>query len=349
VGALAEQLAPELARQPADQSAVQLHARLAEARQRATRRKDLDRRIEKLDQEIRQAETTRRAMEERLALLIQEAACDGEAGLEEAEAKSAESQKIATALEETERELLLDGEGLTLEELEREAATVDGDLLPAEIDRLDREIQELEKRSLDLREELGKEQRELDHLTGGDAAARTAEREQEILATLREDVERYTRVRLAAAVLRREIDRYRADNQAPLLRRAGELFATLTLGHYRGLQTDFDREDQPVLVGVREGGRKVRVEGMSDGTRDQLYLALRLATLERYLAQTEPLPFIVDDILINFDDDRTAATLQVFADLAKKTQVILFTHHARLKELAGGLRNGAGVFVRELG
>jgi uncharacterized protein YhaN len=348
VGVLVEPLVPDLAGQPADQIAVQLHARLAEARQRATRRRDLDRRIEKLDQEIRDAETTRRAMEERLALLVREAGCDGEAGLEEAEARSAESQKITAALEETERELLLDGEGLTLDDLEREAAAVDGDLLPAEIDRLGREIEELERRSLDLREELGTEQRELDHLTGGDAAARAAEREQEILATLREDVERYTRLRLAAAVLRREIERYRAENQAPLLRRAGELFTALTLGNYRSLQTDFDRDDEPVLVGVREGGRKVRVEGMSDGTRDQLYLALRLATLERYLAQAEPLPFIVDDILINFDDARTAATLKVLAELAKKTQVILFTHHARLKELAGEVRNGAGVFVREL-
>lgn len=348
VGALAETLAPELAGQPADQIAVQLHARLAEARQRAARRRDLDQLLERREQEIREAETTRRAMEERLALLVREAGCGDETGLEEAEARSAESLKIAAALEETERELLLDGEGLALDDLEREAAAVDADLLPAEIDRLGREIEELERRSLDLREELGREQRELDHLTGGDAAARAAEREQEILAGLREDVERYTRLRLAAAVLRREIERYRAENQAPLLRRAGDLFTTLTLGRYRGLQTDFDREDEPVLVGVREGGRKVRVEGMSSGTRDQLYLALRLATLERYLAQAEPLPFIVDDILINFDDDRSAATLKVLADLAKKTQVILFTHHARLKELAGELRNGAGVFVREL-
>ncbi|HYU34118.1 MAG TPA: AAA family ATPase [Thermoanaerobaculia bacterium] len=348
VGVLAEALAPDLAGQPADQIAVQLHARLAEARQRATRRRDLDQRIQKLDEEIRDAGTTGRAMEERLALLVREAGCDGEAGLEEAEARSAESQKIAAALEETERELLLDGEGLTLDDLEREAAGVDGDLLPAEIDRLGREVEELERRSLDLREELGKEQLELAHLTGGDAAARAAEREQEILATLRENVERYTRLRLAAAVLRREVDRYRAENQAPLLRRAGDLFTALTLGRYRGLQTDYDREDEPVLVGVREGGKKVRVEGMSSGTRDQLYLSLRLATLERYLAHAEPLPFIVDDILINFDDDRTAATLKVLADLAKKTQVILFTHHARLKELAGELRNGVGVFVREL-
>ena len=63
----------------------------------------------------------------------------------------------------------------------------------------------------------------------------------------------------------------------------------------------------------------------------------------------EPLPFIVDDILINFDDERSEATLKVLADLSAKTRVILFTHHARLRDLAAGLKNGAGVFVRELG
>jgi uncharacterized protein YhaN len=348
VRALADQLTPELSTKPADQVVVQLHARLADARQRDTRKKELERRIDKLDQETRDAETVRRTMEERLTALVREAGCADEAGLEEAEELSARLQSIFENLERTERELVRDGEGMTLEALESEAAAVDADALPGEIDRLGREIEEMEKRSLDLREELGRQQRELDHLTGEDAAARAAERAQEILAGLREDVERYTRVRLASTVLRREVERYRAENQAPLLRRAGEIFTVLTLERYRGLQTDFDREDEPVLVGVREDGRKVKIPGMSDGTRDQLYLALRLATLERYLTQAEPLPFIVDDILINFDDERSAATLKVLSELSKKTQVILFTHHTRLKELVAGLRNGAGVFVREL-
>ena len=47
------------------------------------------------------------------------------------------------------------------------------------------------------------------------------------------------------------------------------------------------------------------VDGMSDGTRDQLYLSLRLATLEQHLSKGEPMPFVVDDILIGFDDNRT--------------------------------------------
>ncbi len=59
---------------------------------------------------------------------------------------------------------------------------------------------------------------------------------------------------------------------------------------------------------------------MSSGTRDQLYLALRLASLE-HQHESGPLPpFIVDDILINFDDARSAATLRVLAGLAEKNR-----------------------------
>ncbi len=347
---LASRTAPELASRPVEQTAVELHARLTGARRTADRSDLLERQSRKLEQEIREAEATRRSMEGRMDLLRQEAGCDpgGEEELDDAERRSAEHQRLTRDLHAVEQSLLEEGEGALLEELEREAEGVDGDALPGQIDQLAKEIEELEKRSGDLREELGREQRELEHRTGGDAAARAAERGQEILAGLREDVERYARLRLAGWVLRREIDRYREENQGPLLRRAGELFSRLTRGSFQGLQTTFDDRDDPVLVGLRNEGRPVRVEGMSSGTRDQLYLSLRLATLEKYLVHSEPLPFIVDDILIHFDDERSAATLEVLAGLAQKTQVILFTHHARVRDLAAGLGNGAEVFVREL-
>jgi len=101
-----------------------------------------------------------------------------------------------------------------------------------------------------------------------------------------------------------------------------------------------------VLVGVRPGGKQlVRVEGMSDGTVDQLYLALRLASLYAYLRNNEPMPFIVDDILIRFDNERAVilirfdneravAALKILAGLSKETQVIFFTHHSHLVGLA---------------
>lgn len=60
----------------------------------------------------------------------------------------------------------------------------------------------------------------------------------------------------------------------------------------------------------------------------------------------EPMPFIVDDILVHFDDEQSKATLGLLAELAKKTQVIMFTHHQRLVEQAQGL-DGA-VSIHEL-
>jgi uncharacterized protein YhaN len=86
-----------------------------------------------------------------------------------------------------------------------------------------------------------------------------------------------------------------------------------TCGSFGAVDTDFDEADQPVLVGVRPDGRRLRVESMSTGTCDQLYLALRLATLEHYLDSSEPLPFIVDDILSQFDEERARATLEALA------------------------------------
>jgi uncharacterized protein YhaN len=87
---------------------------------------------------------------------------------------------------------------------------------------------------------------------------------------------------------------------------------------------------------------------MSDGTRDQLYLALRLGYVERQLLEHEPMPFIVDDILIHYDDQRSRATLGVLAELAQQTQVIFFTHHWHLVELAIESLSADGCFVHRL-
>jgi uncharacterized protein YhaN len=138
---------------------------------------------------------------------------------------------------------------------------------------------------------------------------------------------------MCSSILNQEIERYRSKNQGPLIRRASQLFSALTLQSFSGLTTDFNDKDEPVLVGIRPTGEKIGVSGMSDGTRDQLYLALRVASLEKYLDANEPMPFIVDDILIRFDDDRATAALNILADLSKKTQVLFLTHHARLVEL----------------
>jgi len=90
-----------------------------------------------------------------------------------------------------------------------------------------------------------------------------------------------------------------------------------------------------VLLAQRAGGRKVAIEGLSEGTRDQLYLALRLAALELRREGGADLPVTLDDVLMTSDDQRAAQVLQALQQFAAGgTQVIVFTHHQHLVEVA---------------
>jgi uncharacterized protein YhaN len=96
---------------------------------------------------------------------------------------------------------------------------------------------------------------------------------------------------------------YREKHQGPVLNRASELFSSLAIGEYCGLTTDFGGDDTPVPVAIRKNREQVEVEGLSDGTRDQLYLALRLAAIEHHVQTVAPCPVIFDDILISPEQD----------------------------------------------
>ena len=200
-------------------------------------------------------------------------------------------------------------------------------------EELERQIDDLTQQEGRLREAVGGIRKALEDWRSDSQAAEAASTAQSALARIRESTERYCRARLAAVVLGREIERYREENQAPLLASTSTLFERLTLGAYSGVRAGFDAHDRPLLRCVRNGS-EVEVEGLSDGTRDQLYLSLRLASLLRRAELAEPMPLVLDDVLIQLDDQRAAAALGVLAEVARTMQVLFFTHHARLVELA---------------
>ena len=118
-----------------------------------------------------------------------------------------------------------------------------------------------------------------------------------------------------------------------MLAKASTIFSTLTGGSFNRLLVDTE-EQTPRLFGIRPDAQQVDVAGMSEGTRDQLYLALRLSALELQIDQGLNMPLIADDLFINFDDSRTAAGLKVLGALSQKMQVVFLTHHDHLVPLA---------------
>jgi hypothetical protein len=141
-------------------------------------------------------------------------------------------------------------------------------------------------------------------------------------------------LRLAGAMLAEALERHRASRQDPLMERASALFAALTGGAFSGVGHSFGDDDAQALHGQRANGEEVAIAGLSEGTRDQLYLALRLAYVEDYAARAEPTPFIADDLFTSFDDARTAHGLRALADVGTRAQCVLFTHHRHVAEIA---------------
>ena len=337
---LVQRAAPDLLDRPTDQAVEVLHERLASAQADAATLRQLDKRIKELHVTIANSNAEGKLAEVDLDALCAKAGCEQPADLPAAERKSGHKAELRRKLVQVEEQITEMGGGAAVEALVGEAKAIDSDALPGQIEELGRNTTALDEHRSGLDKQIGSEESEFRRLNGSDAAADEAATAQAELARLGTDIDRYVRVKLAAELLRAEIERYRKENQGPVLKRAGEIFSVLTLGSFTELGADYNDKDEPVLVGVRANEERVHVEGMSDGTADQLYLSIRLATLEQHLATHEPIPFVVDDILVHFDDDRAYAALQVLADLSKKTQVLFFTHHARLVELARKLGDG---------
>ncbi len=333
-----EQVSEGLSELAEEDAVVRLNALLSTNRDRQSRRNSLEKQSRKLHQEKQESAEIIKSMQDRLQALCVEAQCSAPSELEAAERSSESYLQLKKELAAMEQQILEAGEGAGLADLESEAEHADADSLPAEITALERIIkEELQPQQRELAEEKGRLHKELELMDGSDAVALLAEESQSLLADIRSHAEHYVRVKFAARILRDQIEEYRKQNQGPLIKRASEHFAALTGNSFATLQTDFNSRDEPVLVGIRPNDARVHVEGMSAGTRDQLYLALRLASLEKYIDSAGPMPFIVDDILVDFDDQRSKAALERLSQLSQKTQVILFTHHMQLVEQAKSL------------
>lgn len=350
VADLSARLAPDLQAVSSSEAVLHLHRRLIEQREAQSRFIELREQAEQAQLEIRQAEAELQAAEETLAELCRQAGCQHPDALSVALEQSDERRRLTDELHKLESALLDSGDGLTIAALETEAATVERERIVEELSALNTRIESgLRPRHRTLLEQQINAERDFTAMAGDDAASTLAEETEQTLASLRAHAEQYVRTRLAARVLRDTIEQFRRQHRDPILMRTSSYFAKLTCGGFAAVESDFDETDQSVLVGVRENGEHVRVEAMSTGTRDQLYLALRLATLEHYLDSAHPLPFVVDDILIQFDDMRARATLDALADFSAKTQVILFTHHASVVEQARTLEDAdTRVFVHAL-
>lgn len=159
---------------------------------------------------------------------------------------------------------------------------------------------------------------------------------------LKQAVERWQVLALSWSVLDKLRREYELDRQPETLRLASQFFQRLTKERYCRVWTPLG---ETTLMVTDQQGHALPVEVLSRGTREQLYLALRLALAQSFAKRGMELPLVLDDLLVNFDLERARSAALVLRDFAAAGhQVLLFTCHEHLLRLFRSL----GITVRAL-
>jgi hypothetical protein len=145
------------------------------------------------------------------------------------------------------------------------------------------------------------------------------------------------RERAAVGVLLDEIrDEYEKFRQPETLREASTYMAKLTSGKYKRIWTPLAND---ILLVDTEDGKSLPVEVLSRGTREQLFVSLRLALVAAFARRGIHLPMILDDVFVNFDGGRTKIAVSVLREFAREGhQLLVFTCHEHVWQLFAGIK-----------
>ncbi|MDA1213199.1 MAG: hypothetical protein O2955_11825, partial [Planctomycetota bacterium] len=177
-------------------------------------------------------------------------------------------------------------------------------------------------------EEMGQLRQEVKTLTTDRTSAGLRREREQVLARLQEACVEWCALDWASQSLERMQEQYELTSQPEALTFASNYLQQMTEGRYRRIWTSLG--DHRLYVDDAQQ-RNWTVEQLSNGTREQLFLSVRLALVSQLAKQGIELPIVLDDVLVNFDEPRTQATVRLLADYAASgQQVILLTCHSHI-------------------
>ncbi len=328
---IAERYAPDLVGRNHLEVAEELKSRLARSRVVEQERLRLTEEIRRRRDRSADAQRKQASAHAELEALVRAAGAVSLDELPELEAQSRLRRELGATRAELRRVLLDKSGGEAIENLLGEARAVEHKRLFASVEELDEQLEELETELRQAEADASANALGLERF-GSEVAADARQAVVTRGAEARELLRHYVVQKAAQTLLEREMSSYAERYAGPLAQRAGELLATLTLGAYRSLRVS--SFDKTIGVVSTKTGQEVEIEHLSRGTRAQLYFALRVASLEAYFDERPPVPLLLDDLFVDFDDDRASAAFEILGKLAQKVQILYFSHLARDVALA---------------
>lgn len=198
-------------------------------------------------------------------------------------------------------------------------------------EKVEQDLQQVEERLQALREEeskvnqaIGRLENEIAQLSSSEDLAEKLNEVEQKKQQLQDCYRDWARLQIPLYALDKAISRYETTRQPRVIRAAEDVFARITGGAYTAIIKPIDSD----TLQVRDArGFSKDVAKMSRGTKEQLYLAMRLGLIKEYEERSEPMPVVMDDILVNFDDERAPLAVKALAEFARDRQVIVLTCH----------------------
>ena len=208
---------------------------------------------------------------------------------------------------------------------------------------LSRKIEEETKELGELQRSQGAIDNEIFRLAGDDSMTAALQKKEKIEAELQSALEEWLTLMYTEELLTRAQSIYESGRQPEIMKMANEFLKDMTMGKYALHISDNGKD-----IYIEDSMHGVKTEKIwSSGTGDQVYLAIRLAMALSFGEHIEPLPIVLDDIFVRFDEKRQRETLRFLMDLGKKQQIFLFTCHERTMHIAEevGYEKGTGEFI----
>jgi len=254
-----------------------------------------------------------------------------ESTLEKIEERTAQSEKLY----EYEQDILSILRSDTINDALAQLTGLNQHSLSGRIDELEKDVEHDRIRLAELHHEYRKVQDNLDTFNSDATVAQLAQTRQSLILDLEAQAIQTMRARLGKLAIEQGIRQFREQHRSSMLENAKRAFVAITCGSYIDLTTQpAKKSNSEDLVGIKNTGQSTLAIDMSSGTRAQLYLALRIAAYQDYCKTREPLPFVADDIMESFDEQRTEATLKLLNEMAKQGQIIYLTHHRHVLDIA---------------
>ncbi len=232
--------------------------------------------------------------------------------------------------------------GLSVQDYLARSAGLDADELRDQNETAQIELYRLEEEADELRGKQGALGERLDALRRSEGTAPLLQKAEDLREELRELSRQWCVPALARHFLETAKAEFEERGNEGIIGRAGQLFAEITAGDYLGIAPQLENDGFNFTALHKSGEGRDPERELSRGAREQLYLALRLAFIRHHAEHAEPLPAVMDDILVNFDPGRAERTAQVLAEFAKTNQILFFTCRPEQAEVLMNAANAAG-------